>query len=65
MRSFTNAERRARLARRHFLTTPAASVTSTVADFVGLHATDPSTPYLSLWARLPGFTTDSLDRETV
>ncbi|GAT04247.1 winged helix DNA-binding domain-containing protein [Mycolicibacterium fortuitum] len=63
MRSFTNAERRARLARRHFLTTPAASVTSTVADFVGLHATDPSTPYLSLWARLPGFTTDSLDRE--
>ena len=28
---------------------------------VGLHGTDPATPYLSLWARLPGFTVTDLD----
>ncbi len=30
---------------------------------VGLHATDPATPYLSLWARSPGFGTGDLDVE--
>ena len=34
-----------------------------VADLVGLHATDPATPYLSLWARLPGFAVADLDAE--
>ncbi|KRD13069.1 hypothetical protein ASE48_30825 [Mycobacterium sp. Root265] len=61
MRSFTLAERRARLARRHFLGdqgTDAATVTSAL---VGLHATDPATPYLSLWARIPGFDRADLD----
>ena len=61
MRSFTLAERRARLARRHFLgdqVTDAATVTSAL---VGLHATDPATPYLSLWARIPGFDRADLD----
>ena len=29
----------------------------------GLHATDPATPYLSLWARLPGFAVADLDAE--
>lgn len=62
MRSFTVAERRARLARRHFL---AQSGDSSVADvahhFVGLHATDPTTPYLTLWARLNGFARPDLD----
>lgn len=28
---------------------------------VGLHASDPATPYLSLWARSAGFVTDDLD----
>lgn len=32
-------------------------------DVVGLHATDPATPYLSLWARLPGFTVADLDAD--
>ncbi|MDH6195230.1 hypothetical protein M2272_001859 [Mycobacterium frederiksbergense] len=63
MRSFTVAERRARLARRHFLSRPATSVAAATAAFVGLHGTDPSTPYLSLWARLPGFTVADLDAE--
>lgn len=61
MRSFTLAERRTRLARRHFLDvhgTDAAAVTSAL---VGLHATDPATPYLSLWARIADFARADLD----
>lgn len=33
------------------------------AALLGWHATDPATPYLSLWARVPGFTIAALDRE--
>ena len=62
MRSFTVAERRARLARRHFLAEPASRTPADVAAaLVGLHATDPATPYLSLWARIPGFDLGDLD----
>lgn len=60
MRSFTVAERRARLGRRHFLATSAATPEAVAAALVGLHATDPTTPYLSLWARVPGFVRDDL-----
>ncbi|OBF35161.1 hypothetical protein A5724_15655 [Mycobacterium sp. ACS1612] len=63
MRSFTVEERRARLGRRQFLAQPADSIDHAVADLVGLHATDPATPYLSLWARLNGFTVGDLDTE--
>jgi hypothetical protein len=65
VRSFTIAERRARLARRNFLTKEPQGdpVPAITAAMVGLHATDPATPYLSLWARTPGFTVDDLDRE--
>jgi hypothetical protein len=65
VRSFTLAERRARLARRHFLSPdrPADSITGTAANLVGPHATDPATPYLLLWARLPGVTVAGLDAE--
>jgi Winged helix DNA-binding domain len=51
------------LARRHFLAEPAGSIDGVVADLVGLHATDPATPYLSLWARLPGFAVADLDAD--
>lgn len=62
MRSFSPAERRARLARRHLLTgSSAVDVTEAASRLVGLHATDPATPYLSLWARIPGFRTADLD----
>src|SRR5258707_445056 len=61
MRSFTVAERRTRLGRRLFLSEPADSVVDVVGCVVGLHATDPATPYLSLWARLPGFDVADLD----
>ena len=61
MRSFRVEERRARLARRHFLPGSAGSIDDVVADLVGLHATDPATPFMSLWARLPGFAVTDLD----
>jgi hypothetical protein len=63
MRSFTVEERRTRLARRHFLAGSAGSNNEVVADLVGLHATDPATPYLSLWARLADFTVADLVAE--
>src|SRR5712671_2516466 len=64
MRKFSVAERRNRLARRHFLSgTGTHTLTGIIAGLVGLHATDPATPYLSLWARSPGFATADLDRE--
>jgi hypothetical protein len=63
MRSFTVAERRARLARRHLLAAEAGSIEGVAADLVGLHATDPATPYLSLWARLPNITVADVDTE--
>ena len=63
MRSFTVEERRERLARRHFLAGSASAIDGVVADLVGLHATDPATPYLSLWARLPGFAVADLNAE--
>ena len=62
MRSFTVEERRRRLARRHFLTEPTEGCVADVArSFVGLHATDPATPYLSLWARVSEFGRADLD----
>ncbi|HKP39474.1 winged helix DNA-binding domain-containing protein [Mycobacterium sp.] len=63
MRSFTVSERRSRLARRHFLGGAASSIEAVVEDLIGLHTTDPATPYLSLWARLPGFVVTDLDAE--
>jgi hypothetical protein len=63
VRSFTIAERRNRLARRHFLAPDTADepITRIAARMVGLHATDPATPYLSLWARRPEFAVADLD----
>ena len=53
------------MARRHFLApdTRAESITGIAGNLVGLHATDPATPFLSLWARMPGFTVADLDAE--
>jgi hypothetical protein len=62
VRTFTLEERRARLGRRHLLAAPAElSVSDVTHRFVGLHATDPATPYLSLWARMSGFEVMQLD----
>jgi Winged helix DNA-binding domain len=56
------AQRRTRLAVRHHLApaSAAATIEEAAHDQVGLHATDPTTVYLSALARIPG-----LDRATV
>lgn len=52
------------MARRHFLTQAGSQpITAVTAGLIGLHATDPATPYLSLWARVPDFVTDDLNLE--
>ncbi|MXP23964.1 winged helix DNA-binding domain-containing protein [Gordonia sp. HNM0687] len=58
-----DAERRRRLIRRHHLDTRerAVALTDVVDDLVGLHATTPSTVYLSAWARVPGFRPEAMD----
>jgi len=54
MRHIGDAERRARLGRRHHLATRAkvGDVTALAGDLVGLHGTDPATVFLSAAARL-------------
>jgi hypothetical protein len=49
------------LGRRLFLSRPAGSIDDLVGAAIGLHATDPATPYLSVWARLPQFAIADLD----
>jgi hypothetical protein len=62
IRTFTVAERRARLGVRHHLAVPAADVTVAATDLVGLHASDPTTPYLAGGARVVGLTVPDVER---
>ena len=54
-------ERRRRLAVRHHLIRPGASVEGTVATLIGLHSSDPVTVHLSLLARVTDFTPPDLE----
>lgn len=60
----TDADRRARLARRHHLSSAdrAADVVEAAASIVALHATDPATVYLSAWARVDGVRRADVER---
>lgn len=64
MRTVDVAERRARLARRHRLLPDdrAADVVEAARAMVCLHATDPSTTFLSAWARVDGMTVADMER---
>jgi winged helix DNA-binding protein len=64
MNRISTAERRARLAVRHHVAAleRVASMPEVVRGVVCLHATDPSTVYLSSWARLREATIDLVDR---
>jgi hypothetical protein len=57
-------ERRARLARRHHLgpAAPGSDVAAVAADLVAVHATDPATVFLSLWARMPTVDPPAIER---
>ncbi len=54
------AERRARLGRRHFLAHPARDIEQVAGAMVGLHASDPVSPYLSARARISQITRDEV-----
>jgi Winged helix DNA-binding domain len=64
VRTIDDAERRTRLARRHRLAPGhrAPGVVEAARSLVGLHGTDPSTIYLSAWARVDGMTVADLER---
>jgi hypothetical protein len=64
MQRIDPAERRARLAIRHRLAPAhrASSMVQVARDLVCLHATDPSTVYLSSWARLLEPTLEAVER---
>jgi len=55
------AERRRRLAVRHFLAAPGPNVVDVARDLGGMHSTDPTTVYLSARARLSGFCREELE----
>ena len=61
MQRFSVAERRARLARRHFLASRAGDPVELARGLVGLHATDPVTVHLSARARLAKPTVEQLE----
>jgi Winged helix DNA-binding domain len=64
VRKIEVAERRTRLARRHRLAPGhrAGDVVEAADSMVCLHGTDPSSVYLSAWARVDGMTVDDLER---
>lgn len=62
MRHVSDEERRARLARRHGLSTPLADVPAATSAMGVLHATEPATVHLSLWARVAGLAVADVDR---
>jgi hypothetical protein len=61
-RRIETRERRARLVARHHLGRTAPDVETGVRDLVAVHSSDPVTPYLALWARVPQFRIADLDR---
>jgi len=58
----TDAQRRARLGRRHHLATRAGAIERVAAELVGLHSSDPATVYLAARARVKAFTPAVLER---
>ncbi|RLV49684.1 winged helix DNA-binding domain-containing protein [Nocardioides mangrovicus] len=58
MRTVSDAERRARLGRRHALAAPEADAESATRAVVCLHGTEPASVYLSVAARTPSSMTD-------
>ncbi len=58
----TDAQRRARLGRRHHLASPAAKVERATRALIGLHSSDPASVFLSARARVKNFQIDDLER---
>ncbi len=62
MRRIPQSERRARLGDRHSLARPAPTLLDAVGAVVGLHASDPSTVYLSAQARVNGLAVPDIEQ---
>ena len=62
MISVTDAERRARLGRRHYLASPAAKVERATRALIGLHSSDPASVFLSARVRVKNFHIGDLER---
>lgn len=54
-------ERRARLALRHRLLEPATTAEEATDALVAVHSSDPTSVYLSMWSRIPGFQVGDLE----
>jgi hypothetical protein len=61
MHTITTDERRRRLGQRHFLASPAAKIERVAEALVGLHSSDPTTPFLSAQARVARFSQEHLE----
>jgi hypothetical protein len=61
MRKVDDAERRARLGLRHCLAISADDGISAARSVVALHSSDPTSVFLSAWARVPGLTVADLE----
>lgn len=59
----SDQERRLRLVRRHHLGRTAGHPSDVVESIAALHSSDPVTPFLASWARVPGFEVADLERE--
>lgn len=60
-RRISSVERRARLVARHRLDRSAPSVAEAVHAVVAMHSSDPLTPHLGAWARVPGYAREDLE----
>lgn len=63
MLAISDDQRRTRLAVRHALVEPVASPLDVARSLVALHSSDPSTVYLTVWARSPHTTQQDVARE--
>jgi hypothetical protein len=61
VKQVSREQRRARLARRHHLSEPASGALGAVDSLVAVHSSDPTTVFLSAWARVPGFQVADLE----
>lgn len=61
VRTVSTVERRARLGLRHRLVEPATDPEAVADAMVAVHSSDPTSVFLSMWARIPGFAVADLE----
>lgn len=61
MRTVSTAERRVRLGLRHRLVEPATDPEDVADAMVAVHSSDPTSVFLAMWSRIPGFAVGDLE----